>query len=96
MTFENVNLVVDYIWCNHDNEVNWNSHVKHPTRWTSVDVKINKLTFTQSILDKVFEFEANQLVVDDNVIGGDTYVLEVATNENGVTTVYCKVIVGWG
>jgi hypothetical protein len=96
MTFENVNLLVSYVWDNHGNEVNWNSYVKHPTRWTNANVKINKVTFNQSILDKVFEFEANQLVVNNTKIGGDTSVLEVATNETGVTTVYCKVTVGWG
>lgn len=96
MTFEDVNLVVSYFWDNHGKEVNWSDHVKYPTRWSNANVKINKVTFNQSILDKVFEFEANQLVVNDTIIGGDASVLEVVTSENGLVTVYCKVIVGWG
>lgn len=96
MTFEGANLIVDYFWNSHGKEVDWNEYVNHPTVWNKASVKINKVSFTQQVLDKTFEFEAKQLVVDDVVIGGDVIKVEVDLDEDGILDVYCKVTIGWG
>ena len=96
MSIKNANLIVDYFWDNHGEEVDWNDYTKQPTVFNNADVVINRLTIYQQVLDKVFEFESNQLVVNSTVISGDTTCVEVDLNNSGDLTVYCKVTVGWG
>lgn len=96
MAFEGANLIVDYFWDNHGKEVKWNDHVNYSTVWNKASIKINKVSFTQQVLDMTFDFEAKQLIVDGTVIGGDVTKVEVDLDEDGILNVYCKVTVGWG
>lgn len=96
MTFENANVFVDYYWDSHGKEVNWNEHVNKPTVWTKASVKIGLLRVSQQVLDKTFEFESKQLIVDGERISGDVTEVKAELDEDGILEVFCKVTVGWG
>ena len=44
MSIKNANLIVDYFWDNHGEEVDWNDYTKQPTVFNNADVVINRLT----------------------------------------------------
>lgn len=94
--YNNVILKVDYFWNSHGELINWNENVEDPTFWSSVDVKLQKYTFTEHLLNRDFDFEVHQLLVDGKLIGGDVISHKVTKDFLGVETVYCRVAVGWG
>lgn len=96
MTFENANVFVDYYWDSHGKEVNWNEYVDKPTVWTNASVKIGALKIQQQVLDKMFDFEVKQLIVDGERIGGEVTSVKAELDEEGILEVCCNVTVGWG
>ena len=96
MTFENANVFVDYYWNNHGKEIDWNECVEKPTVWTKASVKIGILKIQKQVLDKMFDFEVRQLIVDGDHIGGEVTSVKAELDEDGILEVCCKVTVGWG
>jgi hypothetical protein len=96
MAFENANVFVDYYWDSHGKEVNWNEHVNKPTVWTKASVKIGILKIQQQVLDKMFDFEVRQLIVDGDRISGEVTSVKAELDEEGILEVCCNVTVGWG
>lgn len=96
MTFENANVFVDYYWDNHGKEINWNEHVNKPTVWTKASIKIGILKIQKQVLDKMFDFEVRQLIVDGERIGGEVTSVKAELDEDGILEVCCNVTVGWG
>lgn len=94
--YKDVILKVDYFWNSHGELINWNEHVEEPTFWSGVDVQIQKYTFTERLLERDFDFEVHQLLVNGKHISGDVISHKAKTDFLGVTTVYCRVAVGWG
>ena len=93
--FNNVDLKVDYFWDSHGKLINWNESVDSPTKWTNVNVEIILYSFTENISDNAYDFVNRQLVVNGKVISGD--LLDGTISKFGnKTTLYCRVVVGWG
>lgn len=94
--YKDVILKVDYFWNSHGKLINWNECVEEPTYWSKAHVQIQKYSFTEHLMDRDFDFEVHQLLVDGKHIAGDVMSHKATTDFLGVTTVYCKVAVGWG
>ena len=94
--FKNVILKVDYFWDSHGKLVLWNDCVEDPTYWSGVDVQLVSYSFTEHLLGKDFDFDFHQLWVNGKQISGDVINCKVKTDFIGVTTLYCRVAVGWG
>lgn len=94
--YKDVILKVDYFWDSHGNLINWNECVEEPTFWSKADVQIQKYSFTEHLLNQDFDFEVHQLIVNGKQIAGDVMSHKATTDFLGVTTVYCRVAVGWG
>jgi hypothetical protein len=94
--YKDIILKVDYFWDSHGKLIKWNESVAEPTYWSGVDVQIQKYEFTEHLLNRDFDFEVHQLVVNGKLIAGDVYSHREKTDFTGVTTVTCKVVVGWG
>lgn len=94
--YKDVILKVDYFWDSHGKLFNWNECVEEPTFWSKVDVEIRKYSFTEHLRNQAFDFEVHQLWVNGKLISGDVISYKAKTDFLGVTTVHCKVAVGWG
>ena len=94
--FKNVILKVDYFWDSHGTLVLWNDCVEDPTYWSKADVQIVKYSFTEHLLNRDFDFDFRQLWVNGKQVSGDVINCKVKTDFIGVTTIYCRVAVGWG
>ena len=54
------------------------------------------LKIQKQVLDKMFDFEVKQLIVDGDRIGGEVTSVKAELDEDGILEVCCKVTVGWG
>ena len=93
---KDVILKVDYFWDSHGKLVLWNDRVEEPTYWSKADVEIRKYSFTEHLMDRDFDFDFRQLWVNGKQVNGDVINCKVTTDFLDVTTVYCRVSVGWG
>lgn len=90
--FDNIDLKVEYFWDSHGKLIKWKESADE---WTNVNVEIILYSFTENIADNSYDFENRQLVVNGKVISGDLH--DVTINKSGnKTTLYCRVVVGWG
>lgn len=90
--FDNIDLKVEYFWDSHGKLIKWKESADE---WTNVNVEIILYSFTENIADNSYDFENRQLVVDGKVISGDLH--DATINKSGnKTTLYCRVVVGWG
>ncbi len=94
--FEHVNVQVNYFWDSHGKLVNWNDATESPTSWTDAKVEIYRYSFTECLLGKTFDFQTDQLYINDKIISGDLFNYNKETDFDSKTTLTCSVIVGWG
>jgi hypothetical protein len=98
-SFSAVDVQVDYFWDSYGSYVNWNNHTIAPKTWSDANVQIVLYSFTTVFpsTGNSYDFETNQLVINDKVVSGDlidcTVKLDPANNK---TCLYCRVAVGWG
>lgn len=90
-------LKLDFFWNSHGDLINWNALTPEPNFYQDSDVKLVIYTFTEDILGGTYDFEACQVLVNDEIISGDVinYLID-EDEETGKVTVKCRVAVGWG
>jgi hypothetical protein len=91
--FDNIDLKIEYFWNSHGKLVKWKESADE---WSNVNVEIILYSFTENISDNAYDFVSRQLLVDGKyVISGDLF--DAVINKFGnKTTLYCRVVVGWG
>ena len=94
--FRNVSLKINYYWDSHGELINWNNLVQTPTFWSKANVQIRRHSFTEVLLNKLFDFTEDQLVVNDRLIPGDLINYIVDTDTDGNVLVTCDLAIGWG
>ncbi len=96
-SYSEIDVVVAYYWNSHGNLVYWGDNVSKPTKWSDANVQIVCYSFTEEFFRSSYDFETRQLVINDEVVAGEledcTVHYEPANNR---TTLYCRVVVGWG
>jgi hypothetical protein len=98
-SFSAVDVLVDYFWDSNGNYINWNNHTIAPKTWSDANVQIILYSFTTVFPStrNSYDFETNQLVINDKVIAGDLIDCIVKLDPaNNKTCLYCRVAVGWG
>jgi hypothetical protein len=98
-SFSAVDVLVDYFWDSNGNYINWNNHTIAPKTWSDANVQIILYSFTTVFPStrNSYDFETNQLVINDKVVAGDLIDCIVKLDPaNNKTCLYCRVAVGWG
>jgi hypothetical protein len=98
-SFSAVDVLVDYFWDSNGNYINWNNHTIAPKTWSDANVQIILYSFTTVFpsTGNSYDFETNQLVINDKVVAGDLIDCIVKLDPaNNKTCLYCRVAVGWG
>ena len=96
-SYSKVDVVVAYYWNAHGNLVHWSDHVDEFTEWSGVDAQIIRYSFTEEFFGNSYDFATKQLFINDKVVAGELEDCTVQFNPaSNKTTLYCRVVVGWG
>lgn len=93
--YPKADLKVDYFWDNHGKLINWNEQTEEPTSWSDVKVQIYKYSFTEKLIEREFDFETFQLIINGKTLSGELRDWTVDI-KSGKYILQCRVVVGWG
>ena len=95
--YEDANVLINYVWANDDELIDWNDEVDDLLRaYLHAKVRVDLLEFTENFeaLDKTVDFQAFQLYINGEFLGQLANIEEKEITHGPL--VICTVIVGAG
>ena len=89
-----VNIKVDFFLCTSEDLLKDTRYTTYSICWEAVDVRVDLITFTEQLEELDFQFNTQQLIIDDHVVSGEVVEFNCEAGEQGIIQVLCKILIG--